>query len=238
MIVPVLILALATDLHVLRVKPSMEVVHTDESFSFTVEVRNEGPDAAPDVSVKAGTNALSLYTSVEAPKGWTCDLPSPHFGYVVTCTTPSLAPKEEAKFTINLAASQPFAMTYRIGAAVASKGETNAGNNLLEYNMSLVSAKTRAELSMTSRDLDFDIRNDGPGDAHALTAIFMGAKKAKGEGWQCKPNTESVICTREELKAGATTSITVPDKTKIEARVRAEQFWDSNPRDNGVKRKE
>lgn len=215
----------------------MEVVHTDETFSFTVDVRNEGPDAASDVSVKAGANALSLLLGVDAPKGWTCDLTSPQFGYAVTCTTPSFAAKETAQFKVRLAASQPFAMTYRIGAAATTEGETKASDNLLEYNMSLVSAKTRAELSMTAHDLDFDIRNDGPGDAHALTAIFTGATKASGEGWQCKANPRSVICTREALKAGETTSITVPDQTKIEARVRAEQFWDADPRNNGTKRK-
>jgi hypothetical protein len=228
-ILPALVLALATDLRILSVKPSMEVVHTDETFSFTVDVRNEGPDAAPDVSVKAGANALSLLLGVDAPKGWTCDLPSPHFGYVVTCTTPSLAAKETAQFTVHLAASQPFAMTYRIGAAVGTK--------TLEKNLSLVSAKTHAELSMTSRDLDFDIRNDGPADAQSLTAIFTGAKDATGKGWQCKANSESVICTRDALKVGETTSVTVHGDGKIDARVRAEQFWDANPRDNGVKRK-
>jgi hypothetical protein len=129
-------------------------------------------------------------------------------------------------------------MTYRVSAAVAStNGDPKSDNNLLQKNLSLVSAKTRAELTMTTRELDFDIRNDGPGDAHALTAIFTGAKGAKGKGWRCKPNPESVICTREELKAGETTSIAVPGKVKVEARVRAEQFWDSNPRDNGAKRK-
>lgn len=215
----------------------MEVVHTDETFSFTVDVRNDGPDAASDVTVKAGANALSLFLGVEAPKGWTCDTPSPQFGYVVTCTTPSFAPKSAAQFKVNLAASQPFAMTYRISAVVAAKtSDPDANNNRLETNLSLTGAKAHAELSMTARDLAFDIRNDGPDDAKSMTAILAGAKDAKGDGWQCKSNPQSVICTRDALKAGETSSITAHGES-IDARVRAEQFWDSNPRNNHVKRK-
>lgn len=232
---PALILAATADLQILSLKPVSDTVHTDETFTFIVQVRNDGPDAASNVMVAAGGNALTLLQKAAGPDGWTCDSPPPRFGYGIGCKIPRLGANEDATFKITMAAPQPSAMTYRLSAAITSDTpDPEKRNDQRHVNMSLVPSRTHAELSMTAQGTTFEIRNDGPDDAHDLTAIIFGAREASSKGWRRAPNKKSVVCTRALLRANETSAMSARG-TRLEARVRAEKIYDSNAKNNGTK---
>ena len=244
MILPVLLLALTADLEIVSVAPSKTEVRTDETFSFTVRVRNHGPDAAETVKVNSGINASSLLRKIDAPPQWTCDAQGPRFGYGFACTAPSLAAGAEAEFKVTLAAPQPSAMTLRVGATVSAKStDPKRLGNRRDENLALLVSKTNAELSMTARPatdaerITFDVRNDGPDDARDVTIVLEHATLASASGWKCAPSATGVVCTRAVFAKGATSSISARGKSaaRIEARVRAEQNHDSKPLDSAAK---
>lgn len=244
MILPVLLLALTADLEIVAVAPSKTEVRTDETYSFTVRVRNHGPDAAESVKVNSGTNASSLLRTVDAPPKWKCDAPGPRFGYGFACTAPTLAAGAEAEFKVTLAAPQPSAMTLRVGATVSAKStDPKRLGNRRDENLTLRVSNTNAEMSMTARPptdaerITFDVRNDGPDAARDVMIVLEHATLASGNGWKCAPSATGVACTRATFPAGATSSITARGKSaaRIDARIRAEQNHDSKPLDNMAK---
>lgn len=243
MILPVLLLAVTADLEVFSVIPAKTEVYTDETFAFSVRVRNNGPETAGNVKVNVGTNASSLLRTIVAPPAWTCDAQGPRFGYGFVCTTPTLGAGSEAELKVTLGAPQPSAMTYRVGASVSSKSaDPQRTNNRLEANLALLVSRSNAELAMTARPAEssekvtFDVRNEGPGDAREVLAVVEGASKVSGKGWKCVPAGTGVACTRPALKAGTTATLDArgADVAKISARVRAEQNHDSKPLDNAA----
>lgn len=230
---------LAALLEILSVLPAKKSVNTDETFTFTVRVRNPGPEAASEVKLRAGANAEALIRSIEGPPEWKCDAAGPRFASVAICTTPALAPNAEAEFKVTLAAPQPSAMTYRIGAAISAKG---IKPRLLEENLVLKPSEVNAELSMSARKLDderaaFEVRNDGPDEARDVLVVIANAALASGEGWTCEPTAHGVACTRATLAAQTTAPLEArgSSSTTMEARVRAEKVLEMQPRDNGAK---
>ena len=230
---------LAALLEILSVLPEKRFVNTDETFTFTVRVRNAGPDAASEVKLRAGANAEALLRSIEGPPEWTCDAAGPRFASATTCTTPSLAPDAQAEFKVTLAAPQPSAMTYRVGAAISAKG---IRTKVLESNLILIPSDVNAELSMSARKIDeeraaFDVRNDGPDEAKDVLVVIANAALAGGDGWKCEPTAHGVACTRPALSAKTTSTLEARGTASaaMEARVRAEKIHEMQPRDNGAK---
>ena len=242
MILPLLLL-LTADLEVLSVTPADKIVRTDQTYTLVVRVRNHGPDAAQEVKVRAGGNATAVMYGITGPPEWTCDAPGPRFAAADACTTPSLAPGAEAELTVKLAAPQPTAVTYRVGAAVSSKSQDPLNqNNRLEVNMILKPSATHAELTMSARVVDaeraaFQVRNDGPENATDVLVVVANAALASGPGWTCTPTSKGVACTRPVLEAGATASLDARGASSagLEARVRAEQILEEVPHDNAVR---
>ena len=243
MIFATVLLALTADLEVLSVTPAKTQVFTDETFAFSVRVRNNGPETAGNVKVNVGTNASSLLQNVVAPPDWTCDAQGPRFGYGFVCTTPSLEAGDEAELKVTIGAPQPSAMTYRVGASVSAKStDPERTNNRREANLALLVSRTNAELVMTTRPagtakkVTYEVRNDGPDTARDVLAVVEGASKVSGKGWKCVPSATGIACTRPSLKPGTAATLEAhgADLSKSSARVRAEQNHDSKPLDNAA----
>lgn len=225
-------------LEILSVLPSKETVRNDETFAFTVHIRNSGPDSAQELKLRAGSNATGVIFAVDGPPEWTCEA-GPRFTTATTCTAAELASGAEAEFRVTLTAPQPSAMTYRIGASLSSKG---GSAKKLETNMTLVGAPSQAELSMGARKIDeekaeFEIRNDGPRSAKFVMVVISGAALASGEGWTCMPSADGYVCTRPSMKAGTSSKIAARGKASVEmeAQVRAELNLEEKPRDNAAR---
>jgi hypothetical protein len=240
------------DLAILSIVPSQPAVFTDQTFQFTARVRNHGPGAAAKVNVAVGANALTLLQRVKAPAGWTCDLPAPRFGYAATCTVSTLAAGAEAELTLTLSAPQHTAMTYRVTAlAGTSTSDPEELNNGRQTGLPLQTSERHAELAITGEPgADargrFAITNNGPHEAREVLVILGGGLadgptlSASGSGWKCAGAGKSVACTRATLAPKATASIdvraTAPAAASVvfEGRVRAEQVYDSNGRNNAA----
>ncbi|MGZ5473072.1 MAG: CARDB domain-containing protein [Thermoanaerobaculia bacterium] len=237
-------LLLLADLEIASVTPVKDVVTTDETFRVAVRVHNRGPEAAKDVKVTLGVNALTFMKNVDAPEGWTCEQ-GPIFGYTLACTAPSLAPEAEAEFTMTLASPQHLAMTYRVGGRVeASSQDGDEGNDVRQKGIPIDATEANAELSLTAAAeasrVKVEVRNAGPHDAREVMVVLSEAGhlplKASGRGWKC----DGPLCTRPALKAGTTATLTVATaapppggKAVVSARVRAEQNRES-AKDNGA----
>jgi large repetitive protein len=231
-------MAQSADLEIVSLVPSQTSMLTDETFRYTVRVRNLGPDAASQVSVAAGANAMALFRGITAPKGWTCDASRPWFGYALNCSTPTLAPGAEAEFVVTLGAAQHSAMTYRINALIATTTRDPVElNNAANVPLTLRTGEVEAELALTATGARFEVRNNGPHAATQVTIVATGAvMTASGPGWKCTSHETSVACTRASLGAGKTAAIVVRPKKPavIEARVRAEKIYDQIGRNNAA----
>lgn len=249
MILAALVLAATADLAVLEAVPGKTTLAYDETFTIAARVRNFGPDAAENVRVTLGGNAFSFLMSATAPAGWTCD-PLPRYASALACTAPALASGAEARFTLTLTAPQPAANTYRAGASINSSAtDTPRSNNTLERDLVLVSPARAAALRITPVPaanpvaqgseirVRYDVHNAGPDDARDVLVLFESQHPftVSGAGWSCV----NTACTRTELRAGATAPIelhatapAVESQVDFFARVRAEQIFDSDRRDN------
>jgi hypothetical protein len=230
---------LAALLEILSVLPAKETVFTDETFSFTVRVRNAGPDAASEVKLRAGANASALIKSIEGPPEWKCDDTNPRFSTVTTCTAATMPANAEASFKVMLTAPQPSAMTYRIGAAVSAKDIRTKAH---ETNMTLRGSASQSELSVIARKIDderaaFEVRNGGPKDAKDVWVVIENAALASGNGWKCEPSSHGVVCRRDAMRAKTKSTIEARGavSTRMEAQVRAELNLEEQPRDNAAK---
>jgi hypothetical protein len=230
---------LAALLEILSVLPAKNVVRTDETFTFKVRVRNASSETAKDVRLRAGANATGLVHGIEGPPDWKCDTTGPRFISAATCTTASWPPQAEAEFTVTIAAAQPSAMTYRVGASIRATG---VPSRKLETNLALMPSSSQAELSMGARRLDderaaFDARNDGPAEATSVMVVIENAALATGEGWTCSATAQGVACTRPSMAAGTVSTIEARGSasTKMSAQVRAELNLEDQPRDNAAR---
>lgn len=233
-------LLLLADLEIASVTPAKPALTTDETFTVAVKVHNRGPEAAKDVKVTVGVNALSLMKSIAAPKGWTCEQ-GPVFAYKLTCTAPTLAAEADAEFKATLTSPQHAATTFRVGGLVQSASEDGSGDNdRREQAMVIESTKANAQLSLTAvleaNQASIEVKNAGPHDARDVMVVLSEAKqldfKASGRGWKC----DGAICWRPLMKAGTSASLkvaAVPGAT-ISARVRAEKNRES-AKDNAAK---
>lgn len=245
MILAALLLAATADLYVPEVTASKTAVQYGETFSFTARVTNLGPDAAEEVVVSLGGNTSSLLKSVTAPPGWSCQS-TPRYALTLFCTAPSLAANAEAQFTMTLAAPQPSASTFRVGAGIGSSAtDPRSRNNSLDQEIALVSPPRTAALHVTGSAASnpvaeggdirviYDVRNGGPDDTGNLLVLLSAEVPftATGAGWNCTGNT----CTRAALRAGTSAPIelraTAPlQETDLDfvATLHAEQLYDSD----------
>ncbi len=241
------ITAQSADLEITSVVPGKTAVFTDETFQFTVRVRNHGPNAARLVSVAAGANALGLFRGITKPAGWTCDDSRPRFDYALVCSTATLEANATAEFVVTLGASQHTAMTYRVSArAATTTPDPVERNNRRETALQLQTSETHAQLELTAVDdtkgrARLEILNHGPDDARELTVIAGGAPLgASGSGWQCSAPGDSVACTRPALAAGETAVLTLRPKSPatptvvVLSRVRAEKIYDEKGANNAA----
>lgn len=226
-----------------------DLVVVDETFRVLYRVRNEGPDEAKGIHAKFGVNALTFIDGIRAPEGWKCEQ-GPLFGYVLTCTTSSLAAGTEAEFTLNLAAPQHSATTYRIGAAVNALTDDPAPeNNNPQKGVGLDSTDMVADLSLTARteanQVRIDVSNAGPKDARGLMVVLAEESgillTATGKGWKCGAPGARLTCSRPELRAGTSSGLSVTSaappsgrNVKVSARVRAEKILENKTGDNAA----
>jgi uncharacterized repeat protein (TIGR01451 family) len=193
--------------------------------SFLVQVDNNGPTAAENVSVLDTLPSGSTFVSIAGSGGFTCTGTGP-----VTCSKALMLEGASALFTLTVhippTASNGLSLTNTV-AASSTTGDPVPGNNSASVTTTLA---TRADLSVTKTgptaptagtDVAYAItvRNGGPSNAASVTmtdTIPTGTtfqSLASPVGWSCsKPSvgaTGTVSCSLATLAPGATASFTL-----------------------------
>ncbi|HKX31914.1 MAG TPA: endo-1,4-beta-xylanase, partial [Blastocatellia bacterium] len=75
-------------------------VPSSGTASYTITVLNNGRDAAANVSMLDSIPAGTVFQSLTAPAGWSCNTPAAGSGGQVACTTGSLASGASAQFKL------------------------------------------------------------------------------------------------------------------------------------------
>jgi uncharacterized repeat protein (TIGR01451 family) len=70
--------------------------------TYTITIKNSGPDAATNVTLNEFTPANTTFRSLNAPAGWVCNTPAQGAAGNITCTTPVMLPKASAVFTLSV----------------------------------------------------------------------------------------------------------------------------------------
>ena len=173
-----------TDL-VVEKSASVDPVDAGETFTYTLDVRNDGPEAAADVTVSdqlpMGVEFVSA--SVASGAGWSASTPAVggSGGLVMFMKSGALAINETASFEITVRAKANLAdqtVLRNAGRISSSTIEVNASNNV---DSAPVTVNGLADLRITKtagpasvnvgQNVSFTLTlaNDGPNDATGVT---------------------------------------------------------------------
>lgn len=87
------------DLSVQKTGP--ESAAPDSNVTFQIIVANQGPDDAPNATVKDVLPAGLTFVSLNSPSGWNCNVPAIGTNGTVVCTHPNLTVNDsEQSFTL------------------------------------------------------------------------------------------------------------------------------------------
>jgi uncharacterized repeat protein (TIGR01451 family) len=218
----------------ISVTDSPDPVSPDGDITYTVQVTNNGPDAATNASMSVFNNNSLRFQSVTTPAGWSCSAPAVDAAPVFTCTNPSFANGASSTFTVVLRAYKSvigindttLQTTFTAGSANA---DPNNANNSETETTAYVTPD--ADISVTNSDspdpvvsgatitYTQSISNGGP-DA-APNATFSQVLQASvgfqsittPAGWSCTTPAVGasglVNCTNPSFASGATANFTL-----------------------------
>jgi uncharacterized repeat protein (TIGR01451 family) len=218
------------------------VVTSGEEVTFTIKVKNNGPDPATDLNI----NLLNSYSepmyvlSATPGAGWQCS------AVFTNCWTASMANGEEDTLVMRVLAPatvRPAAFVVTAHLSLSSGGAID--NNRLELPLTLQPSSRVADLSITLSappnpipqstplTLAYDVRNNGPQDLTDVRVSFYSPVQNptavfEGAGWTCTTlDPYATLCRRDSLGANANAPLSVKTTTPSTAtqfETRAEVF--------------
>jgi uncharacterized repeat protein (TIGR01451 family) len=112
-------------------------------ITYTITVRNLGPDNAVNVTLNEGTPANTTFRSLSVPNGWNCSTPAPGGEGTIQCTNPLLSPGTTAVFTlvVRLNASTANGTLIKNTVKVAnSTADLNLANDFATANVTAINS--------------------------------------------------------------------------------------------------
>ncbi len=137
------IVASPADLAVLKTGPASANAST--VISYTINVTNNGPNAAINASLSDTIPAGTTFSSFVAPGGWNCVTPAVNGTGTVTCTMGSMAVGSSG-FTLNVNGPAGAATVTNTATVSSSSTDGTPGNNSSTANTNVT---TTADLSIT-----------------------------------------------------------------------------------------
>jgi uncharacterized repeat protein (TIGR01451 family) len=228
-LLPLTAFAQSADQEILSVTDSPDPAVPGDNITYTVTIRNNGPDPATN----GGMNAYfpnATYVSASGPAGFTCGA----FGQAASCTHPAFAAGTTAVFTlvVNLSSSLAGFPDGSISTSFSTSGTTpdpNNGNNndseTTNYNTQQIDMAVTATDSpdpvAPGQNLTYTINvaNNGPDTAtnpqfsvyHVQGLTFVS--KTVPAGWSCSANsvggTINTTCSKGTMAGGETAQFTV-----------------------------
>jgi uncharacterized repeat protein (TIGR01451 family) len=115
------------------VSDSPDPVFPNGNITYTVQVTNGGPDAAPNATLNSFNNGSLRFQSASVPAGWNCTLPAVNATPTFTCTNPSFANGGSSTFTVVVKADSTVlglndgtvSTNFTAGSAVADPNNAN-----------------------------------------------------------------------------------------------------------------
>ena len=199
------------------------------NFTYTVEVRNDGPSTAAGVVMEDELQPTTTFVSMTPPRDWTCTHPAPGSGGRIRCerTAALNASPEWHRFTIvgRVPADTPDGAVLISTAATvtANEADPNTANNRSSASFTVTRG---ADLAMTNTASSptvapggaltyaLQVTNAGPSDAttvgieDALGTDVTFVKLTHQPGWTCRTPPPGysggrVNCDIDTLVAGA-----------------------------------
>jgi uncharacterized repeat protein (TIGR01451 family) len=212
---------------------SPDPVTAGTDLTYTLGVKNNGPQDASNVTLSDALPAGTTFQSISAPAGFTCTTPAVGAGGNVSCTASTLANGASASFTlvVHVAADRANGSTLSNTASVSrDEADPNSAN---DSATSTTSVGTSADLSTSVTDspdpvnagdvvtYHMQIHNGGPSDASQprLTVpipsgtTLIGAGQTDGSAFHCTSNGTTVTCAAGSLANGGAAAIDMAVKT-------------------------
>jgi uncharacterized repeat protein (TIGR01451 family) len=207
---------------------SPDPVAPDGNITYTVNVKNAGPDTAKNATMSVVLNNTLRYQSITVPAGWSCPSLAVGHGASFTCTATSLASGVTSTFTVVLnAGSAQFGITDQTINQVFTTGndwaDPNNANNSVTVSTSYVAPK--GEMAITATDSPdpvspngnityaITVTNNGPDTATTahlnvpLNNTLLFQSITVPAGWSCATPAvnggTSFTCTASSMASGA-----------------------------------
>jgi uncharacterized repeat protein (TIGR01451 family) len=228
------------DLTVSKTGPAEAQAGSD--VTYTIEVRNLGPDAASVPTLQDTLPEGTTFVSLSSPMGWSCATPAAGAPGTVTCSSNTLPTDFTAIFTLvlKLDAEAAAGSTYTNVAIVT--GETfdpNDENNSAAASTSVpgspadldLGKSVDSEATLPDSDLTYTINifNVGPNTATSASwsdtlpdnSTFVSLKQTHGPAWSCTTPAigagGTVTCTNSSVAVNVESQwelvVHIPDET-------------------------
>jgi uncharacterized repeat protein (TIGR01451 family) len=99
------------------------------TLSYTINVTNNGPEAAASVVMTDVLPASLRFQSISAPAGWSCTTPAVGANGTVTCNAATLANGATATFTLTTTVANGATGTIANSASASHSGSDGASGN-------------------------------------------------------------------------------------------------------------
>jgi uncharacterized repeat protein (TIGR01451 family) len=208
----------SADLSIAKTAPATVVA--GGLITYTLEVANDGPSDAVDLTVLDTLPSGVSFVSASGG-GWSCT----NAGDVsVTCTRATLAAGDSAPtITVEVDAPSQAASLTNSASVSSPTPDPDAGDNadsattLVTASADLAVVKTGPATVVAGATVTYSVQvaNSGPSDAADLLVTDtlppgVAFVTATGPGWSCtNVGDVSVTCTRATLAAGASSTITI-----------------------------
>ncbi|MEK7832864.1 MAG: S8 family serine peptidase, partial [Acidobacteriota bacterium] len=197
------------------------------NLTYTINLTNDGPDAAANVMVSDTLPANTTFVSITPPAGWSCTFPAVGSGGQVKCTKASVANGETAAFAfvVKVDDATPNGTNLNNTATVttsdfdpsaANSSATATTNVIARADLEVISKVDLPDPVITNNPLRYTItlRNNGPSLANSVElndplpigALFNSCV-ATGGG-VCAGSGQNRIVTFASLAVGATATVT------------------------------
>jgi uncharacterized repeat protein (TIGR01451 family) len=223
-----------SDLALLTPTDNPDPVTAGSDLTYTFQLRNLGPNAAPNASVTDVLPPGTTFVSAAPPAGWSCVTPAVGSAGTVRCSSPSFPILTTVTFTVVVRVASTVANgTILTNSVSATSGntDTNTSNNTLSMTTTVASPAANADLAVTKantpdpvpagHDLTYTIVVTNNGPATALVVTLTDAVPTNTTfrsvstpgGWSCTTpavgGTGSVSCTLASLPSGQLSAATL-----------------------------
>jgi uncharacterized repeat protein (TIGR01451 family) len=213
--------SISADVAVTKTAPAS--ITPGSSIAYTINVTNNGPNVAQNVTLADTLPANTTFTSLSAPAGWSCTTPAIGGTGAINCSTATLASAATATFTLNVATTAPANSTITNTATISTTSpdptpanNTASASTVVGQPADVAIVKTvtpPANLPNGTETYNIVVTNNGPGAATAVTvtdilpagATLTSAIPSQGS---CS-GTTTVTCTLGTLNNGANATIAI-----------------------------